>query len=542
MLFKKQKADEEAAKQAEKERIEKERIEALKQKEVQRITEERRRQEKQMEHVIDKPPIFSGDSQKQQVSIVKQSASNEDVPSSVAKSNSFVNIFGDRLRRGSDGNVKRAESMKVAPKAVKHTPSFTTRRRAASFRKLGKGGTANVDQSFLPPVEIQGTLDRKHELQSGGKRAPVRSWKQFHTVLCGQLLCFFKDVNDFIDQKAATAPVNILDAKCEKAENYTKKKNVFRLRLHDGSEFLFEAPSYDEMNDWVNKICFHANLPPNLQLMSYDESMKQNLQDKSQISPSIASSSPVSTSQIEHETTSISSHASSPDSQRRDSRGSHASGSTNGSNSMYVSSSPNPTTPQMNFLQKQKELREQAIRDSQLGTPTFMDAPPHSPSGFYDKPPIPPRGVPPLPPQRQSSYEKIDIQIRQKNINSNDGQYNYVPVRPYSLQPQSRAPLVGTNDKNDINEEIWKRHFDNEPSGSGWGQTRFEFAARTTSLPPHSMMQPEFPPQLPSHHRMSAESSSESEASGMVLRKDGKDKDKKGVFRIFSKKKSKSSQ
>lgn len=117
-------------------------------------------------------------------------------------------------------------------------------------------------------------LDRKHELQSGGKRSPVRSWKPYHTVLCGQLLCFFKDEDDFLQKKAATAPVNVLNAKCERAEDYTKKKNVFRLSLPDGSEFLFLAASFDEMSDWVNKIAFHANLPPNLQLMSYDESMK----------------------------------------------------------------------------------------------------------------------------------------------------------------------------------------------------------------------------------------------------------------------------
>lgn len=96
----------------------------------------------------------------------------------------------------------------------------------------------------------------------------------YHTVLCGQLLCFFKDEDDFANQKAVTAPVSILNARCDKAEDYTKKKNVFRLSLPDGSEFLFLASSTDEMNDWVNKISFHANLPPNLQLMSYDESMK----------------------------------------------------------------------------------------------------------------------------------------------------------------------------------------------------------------------------------------------------------------------------
>lgn len=283
--FRKQQDDEKSAKRAEKERIEKERFEVLKQKEVQRITEERRRNEKQLDgriHNGDKPPIFA--SQMVKLSHTHQlvgqhvAAAQEPNSISVQKSNSVANIFGDRLRRGSEPggksvsiSVKRAESMKVGPKQPKRTPSFTTRRRAQSFRKNEQ---QHVEPLDLPPVEIQAMLERKHELQSGGKKAPVRSWKPFHTVLCGQLLCFFKDEEDFYQKKAATAPVNILNARCEKAENYTKKKNVFRLRLPDGSEFLFLASSKDDMIDWVNKISFHAGLPPNLQLLSYDESMK----------------------------------------------------------------------------------------------------------------------------------------------------------------------------------------------------------------------------------------------------------------------------
>lgn len=274
-----------AAKRAEKERTERERLEALKQKEVQRITEERRKNEKQLDTNIvngsaEKPPIYSSamvvkpqhSQPNTPQSLRLTSAGQEAAGNSVQKSNSVANIFGDRLRRASgepNSNVKRAESMKVGPKQPKRTPSFTTRRRAQSFRK-----NQQADQLDLPPVEIQGMLERKHELQSGGKKAPVRSWKPFHTVLCGQLLCFFKDEDDFYQKKAATAPVNILNARCEIAENYTKKKNVFRLRLPDGSEFLFLAASKEDMLDWVKKISFHASLPPNLQLLSYDESMK----------------------------------------------------------------------------------------------------------------------------------------------------------------------------------------------------------------------------------------------------------------------------
>lgn len=74
--------------------------------------------------------------------------------------------------------VKRAESMKIDSKKPKRTPSFTTRRRTQSFRKHQQR-MENVNA--LPPVEIQGLLERKHELQSGGKKAAVRSWKQYYT-------------------------------------------------------------------------------------------------------------------------------------------------------------------------------------------------------------------------------------------------------------------------------------------------------------------------------------------------------------------------
>jgi hypothetical protein len=73
----------------------------------------------------------------------------------------------------------------------------------------------------------------------------------------------------------------------------------------------------------------------------------------------------------------------------------------------------------------------------------------------------------------------------------------------------------------------------------GWGQGRFE-GGRPISLPPpmnNVNNNNESTIQLSSQHRMSAESSSESEASG-IIRKDSKDKSK-SVFRMFSKKKAK---
>lgn len=292
--FAKQQEAEASARQAEIERIEKERAEARKRREAQRISEARKKEDEKRRQEInggneaaDKPgslmePATLGDlPESSQVDNVapfplhksSSSASTrlyaEESPIPVQKSGSISALFLDRERKG---DVKRAESMKTEMKKPKRTPSFTTRRRTQSFRKLQKFGNEQMEQ--LPPVEIQGTLDRKHQLQSGGKKAALRSWKTFYTVLCGQLLCFFKDHDDFVDSKAATSPIIIYNAKCEKAEDYTKRKHVFRLCTTDGSEFLFLAASGTEMEDWINKITFHAQLPPSLQLMSYDENQR----------------------------------------------------------------------------------------------------------------------------------------------------------------------------------------------------------------------------------------------------------------------------
>lgn len=165
----------------------------------------------------------------------------------------------------SPAHMKRSESMRLdeRQKKPKRTPSFTTRRRTQSFRR-------QRTPADLPPVEIEGFLERKQELQSGGKRATIRSWKTYYTVVCGQLLCFFKDKEGFVDNVAAAPPVSLLQAKCSKAADYTKKKHVFRLQLADGAEFLFMAHNEKIMYDWMNKIAFHASLPPSMQLLRYE--------------------------------------------------------------------------------------------------------------------------------------------------------------------------------------------------------------------------------------------------------------------------------
>ena len=43
----------------------------------------------------------------------------------------------------------------------------------------------------------EGFLQRKNELDEGGRKAATRSWKNYYSVLIGPLLNFYKDKRDF---------------------------------------------------------------------------------------------------------------------------------------------------------------------------------------------------------------------------------------------------------------------------------------------------------------------------------------------------------
>lgn len=298
--FRRQKKDEEEQRKFDVQRKEQERLESMKRKEQQRIMEERRRENEHRKLSKDESmalplngelnlPVVTSEVNYQQGHFAESGASTPrlnrsrrsslEIPDNLKFSLAKDNEYGTNLRRveslrmdvllkksDSGLSVKRAESMKDG-RGKQRTPSFTTRKRASSRPRQSMEDI----RQFLPKIEMSGILERKQELQSGGKRATFRSWKSFYTVLCGQLMCFFKEEHDLVDNKAANPPFNIHQAKCVAAPDYTKKKHVFRLHLQDGAEYLFATDKADVLSDWVKKIDFHAQLPPSQQLMSYDE-------------------------------------------------------------------------------------------------------------------------------------------------------------------------------------------------------------------------------------------------------------------------------
>ncbi|NWU04556.1 SPTB2 protein, partial [Urocynchramus pylzowi] len=108
---------------------------------------------------------------------------------------------------------------------------------------------------------MEGTLERKHVLQTGGRKASCRAWGLFHTVLMRQTLCFYQDRRDSLKSSVVALPLNLSGAVCTPDAEYTKKTNCFRLQLQDGSEYLLRAPTQALMNEWVSKLQQNSGFP-----------------------------------------------------------------------------------------------------------------------------------------------------------------------------------------------------------------------------------------------------------------------------------------
>ncbi|XP_015235074.1 PREDICTED: uncharacterized protein LOC107087815 isoform X3 [Cyprinodon variegatus] len=119
---------------------------------------------------------------------------------------------------------------------------------------LATGGRCFILSGKPDLQSMEGTLERKNKLQLGGKKAASRGWNSYHAVLYRQTLCFFQDRKETLRSSACGLPLNLIGAECSPAPDYTKKPNCFRLRLRDGSEYLFNTASRFMMKKWIMKI------------------------------------------------------------------------------------------------------------------------------------------------------------------------------------------------------------------------------------------------------------------------------------------------
>eukprot|EP00090_Calanus_glacialis_P009978 TRINITY_DN1835_c0_g1_i1.p1 TRINITY_DN1835_c0_g1~~TRINITY_DN1835_c0_g1_i1.p1 ORF type:complete len:1716 (-),score=684.24 TRINITY_DN1835_c0_g1_i1:112-5259(-) len=117
---------------------------------------------------------------------------------------------------------------------------------------------AKLEHSISPVVEQEnireGYLTCKVAVVDG-KKANDRSWKTVYAVLKCKALYMFKDKKMALDNlEYEEKPVKLMESEVEVASDYTKRKNVFRVKTDAGSEYLFQAENEGMMKDWVSAI------------------------------------------------------------------------------------------------------------------------------------------------------------------------------------------------------------------------------------------------------------------------------------------------
>ncbi|KAE8607778.1 hypothetical protein XENTR_v10011283 [Xenopus tropicalis] len=122
----------------------------------------------------------------------------------------------------------------------------------------------NLQYSTLPssPTEplaseqMEGMLHRKQEMDSHNKKAANRSWQNVYCALKRGSLGFYKDAKSAASGVSyhSEPSVQLNGAQCSVAHDYKKRKNVFKLSLLDGKEYLFQAKDEAEMSSWMRVI------------------------------------------------------------------------------------------------------------------------------------------------------------------------------------------------------------------------------------------------------------------------------------------------
>merc|ERR1719510_2876292 len=116
------------------------------------------------------------------------------------------------------------------------------------------------DQTEQSPTE-----EEKEKIKEGyltckvacieGRKANDRSWKTVYAVLKSKVLYMYKDKKMALDNlEYEEKPLKLAESEVEVASDYTKRKNVFRMKTDGGSEYLFQAENDSEMKIWVNSI------------------------------------------------------------------------------------------------------------------------------------------------------------------------------------------------------------------------------------------------------------------------------------------------
>jgi len=168
-------------------------------------------------------------------------------------------------RRSSTASEKKRDKSSARSKSPFRSFRF---KKKSPTAESGAGQYSDEEENYGRALEasdgeLEGMLVRKHEWESHSKKASTRSWDRICVVMKGGQIYFYKDHKSYKETPNVTfrgeSPIDLLNGNAEVAHDYKKKKHVFRLRLANGGDYLFQAADQDQMNLWVTGINSQAN-------------------------------------------------------------------------------------------------------------------------------------------------------------------------------------------------------------------------------------------------------------------------------------------
>ncbi|XP_074853761.1 spectrin beta chain, non-erythrocytic 5 [Carettochelys insculpta] len=101
---------------------------------------------------------------------------------------------------------------------------------------------------------MEGFLEKRDQLLPGRKQPRSRSWNTYYIKLHKQKLDFYNDEKEASKNLTTVLSVSVACANCERLADYARKENTFSLRLIDGAEYYFAAPSQKLMDEWIQAL------------------------------------------------------------------------------------------------------------------------------------------------------------------------------------------------------------------------------------------------------------------------------------------------
>nr|XP_025044105.1 spectrin beta chain, non-erythrocytic 5 [Pelodiscus sinensis] len=117
--------------------------------------------------------------------------------------------------------------------------------------------TSSLDRSEKDPLAsvsqqtMEGLLEKRDQRLPERKQPRSRSWNTYYVKLNKQKLDFYIDEKEASKNLTTIPSISVAGANCERLTNYARKENTFSLRLIDGAEYYFAAPSQKLMEEWI---------------------------------------------------------------------------------------------------------------------------------------------------------------------------------------------------------------------------------------------------------------------------------------------------